>query len=251
MLTVIIIARNEAANLRLCLNSVTWADEIIVLDSGSTDDTVAIAKAFTDQVYCTDWPGYGPQKQRALDYASQKWVLNLDADEIVTEALRLEIAAVIAQDQADAYQIPIYLNFYGRSLYHSWSPKHHVRLFKRLGARYTDQVVHESIILPAQARIRQLNEGIQHHSIQDLSHALDKLNLYSSHTAAMRKQQRKTPSLLKVVGSACWMFFRCYLIQGGFLEGKDGFVLAILSAEGSFYRGIKMIYPDKEGLKQP
>ena len=81
-----------------------------------------------------------------------------------------------------------------------------------------------------------------------ITHALHKMNVYSSCSAAMRKQQRGTPSLLKVVLSACWMFFRCYILQGGFLEGKDGFLLAVLSAEGSFYRGIKMIYHDKEGL---
>lgn len=248
MLSVIVIVKNEEANLRVCLNSVRWADEIVVLDSGSTDNTLAVAKEFTDKVYSTDWPGYGLQKQRALEYATGTWVLSLDADEVVSDALRQEICTAIQQNKADAYQTPIHLNFYGKSLYYSWSPKHHVRLYKRLGACYTDTIVHESILLPPQARLGQLKEGIQHHSIQDITHALHKMNLYSSYSAAMRKQQRGTPSLLKVVLSACWMFFRCYIVQGGFLEGKDGFLLAVLSAEGSFYRGIKMIYHDKESL---
>ena len=248
MLSVIVIVKNEEANLRVCLNSVRWADEIIVLDSGSTDNTLAVAREFTDKVYSADWPGDGLQKQRALEYATGTWILNLDADEVVSDALRQEICTVIQQDKADAYRSPIYLNFYGKSLYYSWSPKHHVRLYKRLGARYTDAIVHESIMLPPQARLGQLKEGIQHHSIQDITHALHKMNVYSSCSAAMRKQQRGTPSLLKVVLSACWMFFRCYILQGGFLEGKDGFLLAVLSAEGSFYRGIKMIYHDKESL---
>lgn len=252
MLSVIIIAKNEALHLRTCLDSIRWVDEIIVLDSGSTDDTVAIAKEFTDKVYSTDWPGYGIQKQRALDYATGTWVLNIDADESVSEALRQDICHVMQRDQADAYRIPILLNFYGKSLYYSWSPKHHVRLFKRVGVRYNENRVHEAVLLPAKAKIGQLKSGIQHHSIQDITHALHKLNTYSSCSAAMRKQQSKTPSFIKTVLGAGWMFFRCYIIQGGFLEGKDGFLLAVLSAEGSFYRGIKMIYHDvSETLSEP
>ena len=248
MLSVIIIACNEENQIARCIQSVAWAKQIVVVDSGSKDNTVAIAKSLDAQVIETDWPGFGIQKQRALNFATEEWVLNLDADEVVSDALRQEICTVIQQDKADAYRSPIYLNFYGKSLYYSWSPKHHVRLYKRLGARYTDAIVHESIMLPPQARLGQLKEGIQHHSIQDITHALHKMNVYSSCSAAMRKQQRGTPSLLKVVLSACWMFFRCYILQGGFLEGKDGFLLAVLSAEGSFYRGIKMIYHDKESL---
>lgn len=248
MLSVIVIVKNEEANLRACLNSVRWADEIVVLDSGSTDNTVAVAQEFTDKVYHTDWPGYGLQKQRALEYATGAWVLNLDADETVSDALHQEMTTAIRQDNADAYRIPIMLNFYGKSLQYSWSPKHHVRLYKRAGARYTDSIVHESIQLPHNARLGQLKEGIHHYSIQDITHALQKMNTYSSYSAAMRKKYRGKPSMLKIVLGAGWMFFRCYLVQGGFLEGKDGFLLAVLSAEGSFYRGIKMIYDDKESL---
>lgn len=248
MLSVIIIAKNEENNLRTCLNSIRWADEIIVLDSGSTDNTIAVAREFTDKVYSTDWQGYGIQKQRALEYATGTWVLNLDADESVSDALRQEICSVIQQDTNDAYRCPIRLNFYGKSLKYSWSPKDHIRLFKRVGARYTDKIVHESITLPSNAKIGRLQQGIQHVSVQDITHALHKMNLYSSHTAAMRKTHSRAPSLLKVVLGACWMFLRCYLIQGGILEGKDGFLLAVMSAEGSFYRGVKMIYQDKETL---
>ena len=246
MLSVIIIAKNEAMNLRRCLSSVSWADEIIILDSGSTDNTLAIAKEFTDKVYSTDWPGYGIQKQRALTYATGDWILNLDADEVVTEALRHELLKAMQEDKADAYHSPIHLNFYGQSLSYSWSPKHHIRFFKRLGAHYTENIVHESIALPSHSRIGKLKNAIQHYCLQDVSHALQKMNLYSSYSAAIRKEQRPAPSMLKVTLSACWMFFRCYFIQRGWIEGKKGFLLAVLSAQGSFYRGIKMIYPDKE-----
>lgn len=242
-LSVIVIVKNEAANLARCLDSVKWADEIIVLDSGSTDNSVEIAKTFTDKVYETDWPGYGIQKERALSRATGTWVLNLDADESVTEPLQKAIRAAIQQDHADAYRIPILLNFYGKQLYYSCSPKGHIRLFKRAGAHYSENIVHESILLPPQVRVGKLKAPIHHHSYQDVTHALHKMNIYASYSAVIRKKNRK-PSFFKSIINGCWMFFRCYFVQGGFLEGREGFLFAVLSAEGSFYRGIKLIYQD-------
>lgn len=248
MLSIIVIVKDEADNLRRCLNSVSWADEIIVLDSGSTDNSVAVAKEFTAKVYQTDWQGYGLQKQRALALATGTWVLNLDADEALSEELKLAIRTVIKKDTADAYRIPIHLNFYDRPLNHSWCPKAHIRLFKRIGARYSDKLIHEAIILPPQARIAKLKQTIEHHSFQDVSHALHKMNVYSSYSAEMRKKNR-SPNFIKTLFGAWWMFFRCYVLQGGFLEGRDGFLLAVISAEGSFYRGIKIIYHDKRNYR--
>lgn len=244
MLSVIIIVKNEALNLARCLESVKWATEIIVLDSGSKDNTVEIAKQYTDKVYVTDWPGYGIQKQRALNHATQPWVLNLDADETVSEALKKDIEKAILVNKASAYQMPIWLQFYGRTLKYSMSPKNHIRLFKREGASYTENIVHESIVLPENSRIGRLKSGILHHSYQDLTHAIQKMNQYSSLSAQIRKH-KQTPSMLKTVLSSFWMFFRCYFIQGGFLEGHDGLVLAFYSAHNSFYRNIKQLYPDQ------
>lgn len=244
MLSVIIIVKNEALNLARCLESVKWATEIIVLDSGSTDNTVEIAKLYTDKVFVTDWPGYGIQKQRALNHATQNWVLNLDADETVSVAVKKDIEKAMLEDKATAYQIPIWLHFYGRTLKYSMSPKNHIRLFKREGVRYTENIVHESIVLPENVRIGRLKSGILHHSYQDLTHAIQKMNQYSSLTAEIRKHQQ-TPSILKTVLSSFWMFFRCYFIQGGILEGSHGLVLAYYSAHNSFYRNIKLLYPDQ------
>lgn len=246
MLSVIIIAKNEEASLGRCLESVKWADEIIVLDSGSTDNTVAIAKEYTDKVYSTDWQGYGIQKQRALDHATGHWVLNLDADETVSEELKLAIQAAIKADNADAYRIPILLNFYDKPLTRSWCPKRHIRFYKREGARYTTNIIHEEVLVPPTARIGKFKQALQHHSFRDISHALYKMNTYSSSSAIMRLKNNRKPSFLRTLLGTWTMFFRCYIIQGGFLEGRDGFVLAVLSAQGSFYRGIKLIYRDKE-----
>lgn len=243
MLSVIIIVKNESENIARCLESVKWADEIIVLDSGSTDDTVEIAKQYTDKVYVTDWQGYGIQKQRALNHASGTWILNLDADETVTPKLKSLIQKIIKENKADAYKIPIWLKFYNKILKYSLSPKHHIRLFKKNGASYTSNIVHESIVLPPKARIKQLNEGLIHHSYQDLSHAIHKMNKYSSLTAKIRLNTTP-PSIMKVVFGSFWMFIRCYFIQGGIFEGRDGLVLAFYSAHNSFYRNLKSIYPD-------
>lgn len=246
MLSVIIITKNEEANLRRCLSSIRWVDEIIVFDSGSTDNTVAIAKEYTNKVFLTDWQGYGIQKQRALEQATGTWVLNLDADEAVSEALKQDIRLAIAENRADAYRVPIHLNFYGKTLYYSCSPKRHIRLYKRHGARYTTSIVHEEIRVPSDAKIGRLKHAIQHHCFQDVSHALSKMNLYSSYSAKIRIQNNYTPSFIKIVLGSWGMFFRCYFAQGGFLEGRDGFLFAVLSAQGSFYRNIKILYRDKE-----
>jgi glycosyltransferase involved in cell wall biosynthesis len=247
MLSVIIIAKNEGSNLRRCLESIRWADEIILLDSGSTDNTLSIAREYTDKIITTDWQGYGIQKQRALEQATGTWVLNLDADESVSQPLKEAILDAIKQDKADAFRVPIYLNFYGKSLTHSWCPKRHIRLYKREGAHYTDKIVHEGVLVPAEARIGKLEYGIEHHSFQDISHALYKMNKYSSYSAKIRNNANKKFSLFRSLIHSASMFFRCYFLQGGFLEGRDGFLLAVLSAHGSFYRGIKTLYQDNDG----
>lgn len=251
MLSVIIIAKNEQHNIRVCLESVKWADEIIVLDSGSTDDTIAIAQEYTPHVFSTDWQGYGVQKQRALERATGDWVLNLDADESIDAVLKDRIISTIAVDEVDACRIPIQMHFCGKPLRFSSSPSRHVRLFKRAGAFYDRDIVHEKITLPQSARVGQLKTAIQHHSFQDISHAIYKMNLYSSYSAKIRLQNQSNASMTKSLGSAVWMFFRCYVLQLGFIDGRDGFLFALLNAHGSLYRGIKQIYPDCELDKLP
>ncbi len=255
-LSVIVIAKNESANIARCLASVRFADEIIVLDSGSSDDTVDIARRYTELVYETDWQGYGIQKQRALSHASGEWVLNLDADEHVSEELRQDIIRAVNQKNFDGFRVPIRMQFYGRAMKYSSSPSRHIRLFRREGARFSDDIVHEKIIMPARAKISQFKNAIFHHSYQDVSHALYKINKYSSYTAKIRlKSARfKKPSMLKALISAGWMFSRCFFLQRGFLDGEAGFLFAMFNAQSSFYRAIKQMYPDRgfiEKLPEP
>lgn len=243
--SVIIITKNESACIARCLESVKWADEIIVLDSGSTDNTVEIAKKYTSHVYVTDWPGYGIQKQRALMKATGDWVLNIDADEEVTDALKNKLLKIVhSNSPIDACRIPIRLMFYQKMLRYAWCPLNHIRFFRRKGASYSNAIVHESILLPKGSRVIKIKESLKHYCFRDLNHALYKINQYSSYTAYTRRENKKSTSLSKAVAASIWMFFRCYFIQRGFLDGKPGFLLAVLSAEGSFYRNVKQIYPE-------
>lgn len=248
MLSVIIIAKNEEHLIKTCLESVSWADEIIVLDSGSTDNTVTIAKKYTPHVFETDWQGYGVQKQRALEKASGDWVLNLDADEYVDDGLKQTLLQVMAADTADACRIPIQMYFYGKPLRYSSSPSRHIRLFKRVNARYSQDIVHEKILIPETYRIAQLQQAIKHHSFRDLSHALFKMNRYSSYSAKIRLEEGKQVGFAKTLLATAWMFFRCYFLQRGFLDGKAGLIFAALNAQGTFYRGLKQIYPDTQTI---
>ncbi len=245
MLSVIIITKNEEANIRRCLLSVSFADEVIVVDSGSTDNTLAIAEEYTSHIYSADWQGYGIQKQRALMQATGDWVLNIDADESITPELRKEIEEAIAANEADAYRIPIQMFFYNQPLKYSASPQRHIRLFKRTNAQYSHDIVHEKIILPPNARIAKLDSAIMHHSYRDLSHVLYKLNKYSSYSAKIRIEEKKPAGFIRTLIATAWMFGRCFILQRGFLDGKLGFLFALFSAQGTFYRGMKQIYRDK------
>jgi glycosyltransferase involved in cell wall biosynthesis len=248
MLSVVIIAKNEGINIRRCLESVQWADEIIVLDSGSCDATVAIAKEFTEKVFTTDstdWQGYGVQKQRALAHATMDWVLNLDADESVDAHLKQTLLLAMKASHIDAYRIPVRMYFYGKPLRYSSSPKRHIRLFRREIASYSSDIVHEKILLTKDARIGKVKEAIMHHSFYDVSHLLYKMNRYSSFSAKIRISEKRRASLFKTMLGTSWMFFRCYFVQRGFLDGREGFLFALFSAQGSFYRGIKQIYRDQ------
>lgn len=241
-LSVIIITRNEAANIRACLDSVTWADEIIVVDSGSTDDTVAIAREFTSQVHKHDWPGFGAQKNRALDYATKEWVFSIDADERVTPELRAAIEAVLRKkdDVCAAYRISRLSSYCGRLMRHSgWHPDPVVRLFRRNAARFSDDLVHERLLV--EGVVGQLDGELLHYAFDNLEEVLNKVNHYSSAGAVMLQQRGRTASLGGAVLRGLWSFLRTYILRGGFLDGREGFMLAVSNAEGTYYRYLKLM----------
>jgi hypothetical protein len=179
-----------------------------------------------------------------LAYATQPWVLSLDADECVSQALQQSILTHIEAGQYDAFCVPIHLCFYNKMRPYSSSPTRHVRLFKRAGSEFSRDIVHEKICLPPDARIGQLPVAIVHYCYRDISHALEKLNRYSSYSAEISRAANKKFSLTAALLSSTWMFWRCYVLQRGFLDGRVGFILALLNAQASFYRKVKRGYPD-------
>lgn len=239
-LSVIIITKNEALNIRDCIESVKWADEIIVVDSGSTDDTLAICREFTPHVYTHDWPGFGIQKNRALDYARKDWVLSIDADERVTPELRIEIEAAMRDGKAQGYELPRLSSFCGRFMRHSgWYPDYVLRLFKRGSARFSDNLVHERLILNGKAE--RLKCLLLHYAFENLEEVLHKTNQYSTAGAQMQFQRGRDSSLTGAVLRGLWSFVRSYVLRAGFLDGREGFILAVSNAEGTYYRYLKLM----------
>jgi hypothetical protein len=239
-LSVIIITKNEAENIRACIGSVAWADEIIVVDSGSSDGTPDICRELGAKVYECDWPGFGPQKNRALDYATGDWVLSLDADERVPPELRAEIQSAVIGGRADAYEIPRLSSFCGRYIHHSgWRPDYVTRLFKRGAGRFSDDLVHERVIVTGSTG--KLKNSILHESFRDAEELLAKINQYSSAGALMLHKKNRTASLKQAVAHALWAFLRSYILRAGFLDGREGFMLAVSTAEGTYYRYVKLM----------
>lgn len=239
-LSVILITRNEAQRLRDVLQAVTWADEIVVLDSGSTDNTVAIAREFTDKVVVSrDWPGFGPQKNRALDLATGDWILSIDADEVVTPVLAEEIRHVMAASRGAVYALPRLSFFLGRPMKHGgWWPDHVPRLFRRNCARFSDDLVHERLLFDGQAVV--LKNPLLHDTMPSLEDAISKMDRYSSAGALRMHAQGRTSNVSRALVHSAWTFFRCYVLRAGFLDGAEGFVLAAANAQGTYYRYVKL-----------
>jgi len=241
-LSVILITRNEEANLRDCLTSLGGlAQQVVVVDTASTDRTIEIATEWGATLsQPADWPGFGPQKNRALDLATGEWVLSLDADERLTPELRSEIAAVLANpEKATCFAIPRLSWYCGRFIRHSgWSPDYVDRLFKRGTARFSDDLVHERLI--ASGPVTKLASPMLHYSFMDFSQVLQKIDRYSSASAQQAFARGKRGSVGKAVLHGLWAFIRTYFIRAGFLDGSQGLALAISNAEGSYYRYLKL-----------
>jgi glycosyltransferase involved in cell wall biosynthesis len=241
-LSVVIITRNEIANIERCLRSVSFAQEVVVLDNGSTDGTVELARELGAVVHTTtDWPGFGLQKNRALALATGEWVLSLDADEWVSDALREELLEVIDSPEAmkRAYDMPRLSSFCGQYMRHGgWYPDRVLRLFPRGQARFSDDAVHERV--NASLPVFSLRCDLMHESTPSLEWSTDKMNRYSTARAADLNRIGKRGSITKAVLHGAWAFFRGYVLRRGFLDGRRGFILALANAHGTFYRYAKL-----------
>jgi glycosyltransferase involved in cell wall biosynthesis len=215
--------------------------KIIVLDSGSTDGTQQLCRELGAMVYETaGWPGFGPQKNRALDKAAGDWVLSLDADERASDELKGEIEELLRDGSGhDGFQMPRKSSFCGEFMMHSgWWPDYNIRLVKRGRGRFNDSLVHEKI--EVSGSVGTLRGFIVHLSVATLEESLEKLNAYSTAGAISLERRGRQAGLLKAFSHGLWTFFRVYIIKRGFLDGRRGLLLAKLNADGAFYKYAKL-----------
>jgi len=236
-LTVTVITLNEADHIEFALTSVAWADEIIVIDSGSTDGTVDIARRLATRVEVLDWPGYGAQKNRAADLASNDWILSLDADEHVPADLADEIRGVLEHPDAAGYRIPRVTWYLGKWIRSTdWYPDPQLRLYDRRVGRWNLRPVHESVDLP-QAPGR-LTHELEHYAYRDVSHHLRTIDRYTTLAAERWAAEGRRTSALAAVVHPPLAFLRNYVLRGGLRDGAAGL---LVSALNSYYVFLKLL----------
>ncbi len=237
-LSAVVICYNEATRISSCLESLSWADEIVVVDSFSTDSTVEIARRFTDKVYQHAWQGYGAQKNIAVSLASHDWILSVDADEVVSRALASEIKELLEQPlRYAAYRIPRISFYMGRFLRHCWYPDYKVRLFSRQLAHWDSRSIHEAVRV--QGPIGTLKGRLLHYSFPSIDDHIATIQTYTSLGAAECAQARSRFVVAKLLVSPVAMFLKLYVLKRGFLDGIPGLIASVLSAVHEFVKYAK------------
>ncbi len=236
-LSVTIITKNEAAHIAAALESVAWADDVVVVDSGSTDDTVAIARRYTDRVVGRDWPGYAEQKNHAATLARHDWILSLDADERVTPGLAREIQEVIATEpSAYGFRIPRVTWYLGRWIRSTdWYPDYQLRLYDRRHGAWPPRRVHESVRVDGTPGT--LRRELQHFAYRDVSHHLATMDRYTTLAADQMVEEGTRASALALALHPPLAFLRNYILRAGFRDGVPGLVVSVLN---SYYVFLKL-----------
>lgn len=239
-LSIAMIVKNEAHDLGACLDTVKgWVDEIVILDSGSQDETQKIAEQYGAKFYVnTNWQGFGKQRQIAQQYVTSDYVLWIDADERITPELKANILQAVEKDEPNTvYKIGRLSEVFGRQIRHSgWYPDYVVRLYRTTLAQYGDELVHEKVHYPKDVRVQKLAGNLLHFTYKDLHHYLVKSANYAKAWAIQKANAGKTASLFDGIVHALGCFIKMYLLKAGFLDGKQGFLLAILSAHSTFVK---------------
>jgi glycosyltransferase involved in cell wall biosynthesis len=234
-----IITLNEEAKIARAIESLRCCDEILVVDSRSDDDTVAIAKRLGARVVECDWKGYAAQKNFAAEQASFDWILSLDADEVLSEALEAEIWHLKKTGpQHDAYTMPRMAQYLGRWILHSgWYPDRKVRLFHREKAKWEGDFVHESVKVAG--TVGDLDSNLLHFTCESLSEHLRTLDRYTTLAAEQLVDQKRTPSWNQILLNPPWTFMKTYFFQRGFLDGPEGLIIAYMAATYNFVKFAK------------
>lgn len=238
--SVTVITRNEAADIEDALKSVAWADEIIVVDSESTDDTAAIARRFTDHVVVREWPGYVAQKNYAASLARHDWIFSLDADERVTPALASEIRATLAGSPPHAvFRVPRVTWHLGRWIRSTdWYPDYQLRLYDRRAAEWTGKYVHEAVTF--RGSCGDLRHELQHYAYRDVADHLETMDRYTTYAARQMHEAGQTSGWLQIAGHPPLAFLRNYVLKGGFRDGLPGLVVSAMNAHYVFLKFAKL-----------
>ena len=240
-ISAIIITKNEEHSIRDCLESISWVDEIIILDSGSKDKTLKICKEFKAKIFIKSWRGFGFQKNEALRLAKFKWILSIDADEIITKKLKNEIIAIAQSNSpAEAYSIPRRSFYCGNLIkFSGWQSDFVVRFFQKKFCNFSNDLVHEKVVVNG---VTLKTKGYMiHYAFENFEEVIKKINIYSSLSANMLFEKKEKSSLKKAIFHAFWSFIKTYFIKLGFLDGRSGLMLSISNAEGTYYRYIKLM----------
>ncbi len=241
-ISVLITTNNEAHNIEQVLASVQWADEIMVVDSFSSDETVALAKKYTDKVFQRAYKGPADQKNWAIPQLSHEWVLILDADERIGPELKAEIQTWLEKPEIpfDAFWIPRQNYFMGQKIrYSGWQGDAVVRFFHRDKGRYDDKQVHEEIMTEG-LRVSRLRHKMDHYTFKDLNHFLDKTRRYALWSAQDHLDKTPRVGWFHLWGKPLFRFFKHFVLQKGFLDGKVGFIISIIMAWGVFLRYVRI-----------
>jgi (heptosyl)LPS beta-1,4-glucosyltransferase len=239
-ISAVVIAFNEEQRIAPCLESLAWADEIVVVDSGSTDATRDISRRYTDKVFDIPWGGFGPQKQAAVDRASHDVVLNVDCDERVTPELAGEIERLLAaEDFATAYTVPRRTFVGGTEIRHcGWYPDRTTRMFDRTKARFTDDLVHERVDVSGQRR--PLCNPLLHYSFSGIGAILGKMNRYSDLSAQQMFERGRKANVIDLTLRPGFAFFKTYFLRMGFLDGFEGYMISTTTALLTFTKYVKL-----------
>ena len=240
-LSVTVITRNEAANIAAALESVSWADEIVVVDSESTDDTVAIARRFTSRVVVRPWSGYIEQKNHAASLAANEWILSLDADERVTPELAEEIKATLSASPVtcEAFRMPRVTWHLGRWIRSTdWYPDHQLRLYDRGRAQWVGRYVHEAV--DVNGTTGDLQHELQHFPFRDIADHLETIDRYTTLAARQMHERGRRARLIDLVAQPPLAFLRNYIAKGGAAEGAPGAIISTMNAYYVFLKFAKL-----------
>jgi glycosyltransferase involved in cell wall biosynthesis len=233
-----LIVCNEADRLEASLRPLAgWVDQLIVLDSGSTDGSVEIARKYADDVYQTDWPGFGPQRNRALAYCKHDWVMTIDADEVMTEELKTEIDTVLSKPNlaANFIRLPWHTFLFGKPLKYGRYSTPQGKLFLKTGAKFKDRQVHETLIMPSRQTIT-LKSPLLHYSWRDYQHVSEKHLKYGVLGAQDKAKNKKKASILYAFFRSITDFLQQYILRLGFLDGQRGLLMAVILSQYAFHK---------------